>query len=62
MVWFVILTAGTYALLMYSFQTKLTYGMICYFISSPGMVLIKPMFQTKLTYGMICYPKKYYQK
>ena len=37
------------------FQTKLTYGMICYlnsFIYSFGYCF---MFQTKLTYGMICY-------
>ena len=36
------------------FQTKLTYGMICY-----GKSLLaaraSSKFQTKLTYGMICY-------
>ena len=36
------------------FQTKLTYGMICYNIRNnkqPKSIA----FQTKLTYGMICY-------
>ena len=36
------------------FQTKLTYGMICYDTSSDGLVN-NTEFQTKLTYGMICY-------
>ena len=36
------------------FQTKLTYGMICY----KGKRIVHygiTRFQTKLTYGMICY-------
>ena len=41
------------------FQTKLTYGMICY----PEMfenIFGDDMFQTKLTYGMICYGMPYF--
>ena len=38
----------------YEFQTKLTYGMICYaFVNLQEQPIYK--FQTKLTYGMICY-------
>ena len=36
------------------FQTKLTYGMICY-KSKSVFNLWEGKFQTKLTYGMICY-------
>ena len=36
------------------FQTKLTYGMICY-INDNYNTIIVAWFQTKLTYGMICY-------
>ena len=36
------------------FQTKLTYGMICYlYLQNLGQN--RQQFQTKLTYGMICY-------
>ena len=37
------------------FQTKLTYGMICYIKHKPTFNLWENKFQTKLTYGMICY-------
>ena len=37
-----------------AFQTKLTYGMICYTDTARGF-LCEFTFQTKLTYGMICY-------
>ena len=37
------------------FQTKLTYGMICYVLSVKGSSIPWVTFQTKLTYGMICY-------
>ena len=37
-----------------AFQTKLTYGMICYFYLF-GVAGREITFQTKLTYGMICY-------
>ena len=40
----------------FAFQTKLTYGMICYFNKYPEFQEV--MFQTKLTYGMICYTKR----
>ena len=36
------------------FQTKLTYGMICYTLTFSDQYL-NVEFQTKLTYGMICY-------
>ena len=36
------------------FQTKLTYGMICYNTAAGGRNNLG-LFQTKLTYGMICY-------
>ena len=36
------------------FQTKLTYGMICYHHKNL-IIFLQGMFQTKLTYGMICY-------
>ena len=38
----------------FEFQTKLTYGMICY-LSADSLSLSLHVFQTKLTYGMICY-------
>ena len=40
-----------------TFQTKLTYGMICYFMDLLQFVT-GITFQTKLTYGMICYVKR----
>ena len=36
------------------FQTKLTYGMICY-LTAGTYALLMYQFQTKLTYVMICY-------
>ena len=36
------------------FQTKLTYGMICYGVTE-RLAKTARTFQTKLTYGMICY-------
>ena len=39
---------------MMQFQTKLTYGMICYSYVA-GQCVAGEKFQTKLTYGMICY-------
>ena len=36
------------------FQTKLTYGMICYAMDA-ALKQAEIKFQTKLTYGMICY-------
>ncbi len=38
----------------FKFQTKLTYGMICY-VPTQQQIPIAIAFQTKLTYGMICY-------
>ena len=38
----------------FKFQTKLTYGMICY-IKAYLQYEYSQKFQTKLTYGMICY-------
>ena len=40
--------------MVYAFQTKLTYGMICYNNTTTIFRSFK-LFQTKLTYGMICY-------
>ena len=37
------------------FQTKLTYGMICYNTRLYIIDTMNKAFQTKLTYGMICY-------
>ena len=37
------------------FQTKLTYGMICYWSDWQNFTPNFFTFQTKLTYGMICY-------
>ena len=37
------------------FQTKLTYGMICYLSHLEYIKGQISAFQTKLTYGMICY-------
>ena len=37
------------------FQTKLTYGMICYLYNNVDVTWEFEGFQTKLTYGMICY-------
>ena len=37
------------------FQTKLTYGMICYQAGAQLITGVIDAFQTKLTYGMICY-------
>ena len=37
------------------FQTKLTYGMICYAKKNTIKTIAMIKFQTKLTYGMICY-------
>ena len=37
------------------FQTKLTYGMICYYVMQRPVYIGGFKFQTKLTYGMICY-------
>ena len=39
------------------FQTKLTYGMICY-LQTSNAGETESSFQTKLTYGMICYFKR----
>ena len=39
------------------FQTKLTYGMICYINVNQAIQIAVARFQTKLTYGMICYAK-----
>ena len=54
MEWFVINFHNDYARPREKFQTKLTYGMICYpdELNSETELLA---FQTKLTYGMICY-------
>ena len=54
MVWFVMDNIYTNFFKLCRFQTKLTYGMICYKTNVQLGKLI-PMFQTKLTYGMICY-------
>ena len=54
MVWFVISSLKTISLRKYLFQTKLTYGMICYVTNSNAGSYVST-FQTKLTYGMICY-------
>ena len=40
---------------MLLFQTKLTYGMICYEYRDEIGGGDSARFQTKLTYGMICY-------
>ena len=54
MVWFVIRDKYKISILYLLFQTKLTYGMICYYNVNLNY-LIAGQFQTKLTYGMICY-------
>ena len=54
MVWFVIDKVDITVNGASQFQTKLTYGMICYKINK-GFEISDVEFQTKLTYGMICY-------
>ena len=57
MEWFVINFHNDYARPREKFQTKLTYGMICYSGASSSSYQTSG-FQTKLTYGMICYIQK----
>ena len=54
MVWFVIAMQRPVYIGGFKFQTKLTYGMICYSTLSKSST-VSTTFQTKLTYGMICY-------
>ena len=62
MVWFVIIWRGTKPETSTLFQTKLTYGMICYATLTYKALWHIPAFQTKLTYGMICYVKALFFK
>ena len=58
MVWFVILQKLKKCKEFKQFQTKLTYGMICYVFGLDNDYY-EQLFQTKLTYGMICYSAFY---
>ena len=55
MEWFVIELISYEEIKEIAFQTKLTYGMICYTFEPLLLFTTTFTFQTKLTYGMICY-------